>query len=194
MLECIITSKTKRDILTLFFLNPENEFYIREVCRRIIQEPNLVRKELKKFEKIGLLKMRKKGNSMYYSVNKQNIIYYEIKGLITKLGAYEDIMKKELKKYDEVKIAFVYGSFARGEERSNSDIDLMVVGNPDLNKFNKGIKKIENIFHRDINYSIYPKEEFIKKLGTGFLTHILKNKKIMVIGDENELEQLIKGK
>ncbi len=192
MLEALITSNTKRSLLALFFLSPEKEYYLREMAREIKQQPNLVSSELRKLEQSGLIKSRRKGNAIYYQVNKESPIYSELKSIITKAYAFYGVLKKMLLTYTSmIKFAFIYGSFARGEERQGSDIDLMVIGNPPLERFNHSINRVEKTLGRNINYTLFPIVEFIKKSKSGFIMHIIKEEKIMLIGDENELKSSI---
>jgi hypothetical protein len=46
MLEALISSRARVKLLTLFLLNPENEFYIREIVRMTGGNINAVRREL----------------------------------------------------------------------------------------------------------------------------------------------------
>lgn len=194
MLEAIITSKTKRDLFALLFLNPEKEYYLREISREITQNPSLISSELKKLESKGIVRCRRKGNVTYYSANKETPIYAELKSIMKKGYALAGVLKRMLSRHSSViDFAFVYGSYAREEERAGSDIDLMIIGDPPLKQFNAKVTQSERILGREINYSIFPSEEFIKKSKTGFIEHILKEKKIMLLGDEYELKRLATG-
>lgn len=194
MLEWLVTSKTRNDILVLLFTNPEKEFYLREISRKIGQQPSLVGSELRKLETAGLVGFRRAGRAFYYSPNRKSPIYNEVHGIVIKggllLGALRDMLSGERKKID---FAFVYGSFARGGEQRASDIDLMIIGEPDPGRIARAVSETEKKTGREINYSIFPKREFLRKLGTGFISHILKEEKIMIIGDEHELERFAAG-
>lgn len=194
MLEILITSKTRRDILILLILNPDKEYYLREISRKVLQQPNLVTNELRRLEGAGILKSRKSEASTYYSINKKNPIYNELKSIVVKAYAFDVVLKKMLLGWNRIHIAFVYGSFARGEEKATSDIDLMVVGDVPLEEFDKSVKLAEKVLGREINYNVFPVAEFAKKSDSSFIAHILKEKKIVIMGDENELERLVKGK
>ncbi len=189
MIENLITSKTKRDLLALVLLNPEKEYYLRQVSRSISQNPSLISSELKKLTAVGLINSRRHGSIIYYSVNKKSSIYPELKSIFVKMYAFSGIIKKALSVYgSRLKFAFIYGSYARGEERQGSDIDLMIIGNVPLEKLHISLVGAEKILGLDINYTLYPPKE-LKTTKNGFVLHILKEKKIMLFGDENELER-----
>lgn len=193
ILETLFTSKTKRDILVLLFLNPDREYYIRELARLLNQQPGLVRNELVKLEKAGLVRCRQKSNSIFYQVNKDCTIYPDLKKIIVKLFAFGSVLKKILS-FSQIKFAFVYGSFARGEERLGSDVDVMIIGTPPLEKLHNAVSIAEKQLNHEINYTVYPSEEFLQKAKGGFISHLLQEKKIMILGDEDELKRFVKGR
>ena len=85
--------------------------------------------------------------------------------------------------------AFIYGSFAKGEERGDSDIDLLIIGKINENKLIEELNKLEKKLQREINYTLYSKDEFEAKeeKGNSFILDTLQGKKIILIGNENEL-------
>jgi len=194
MLESIITSKAKRHLLALFFTNPKNSFYLREICRKIGGQTNEVSAELRKMEKAGILNSVRRANSLFYSANQSCPIYSELKSIIIKTEGLGTLLKDALGKKFAVKFAFIYGSYAKGEEREGSDIDIMVIGKINLEAVAPVIRDLEKQIGRDINCSIYPEEEFLESRGKGFIIDVLKGKKIMLIGGEDELERTFGGR
>jgi len=85
----------------------------------------------------------------------------------------------------------LFGSYAKGEEKADSDIDLMVIGNVNLDRFDSLISRLEKKFGRTINYVAYDYKEFLdkRKRKDGFIRDVLRDKKIMLRGDENELQK-----
>jgi predicted nucleotidyltransferase len=85
-------------------------------------------------------------------------------------------------------MAFVYGSFAKGEQNSFSDIDLLAVGTFNEDIFLREIERLEKSLNREINYKIYRRSEFEKlvKAKDPFLLGIIKETKIMLKGAEND--------
>ncbi len=75
-----------------------------------------------------------------------------------------EVLKKCLKKFE---VAFIYGSFARGEEKEESDIDLFVVGNISNRKSSARLSEDIKKVLREINFVVYNKEEFKKCLLKG---------------------------
>jgi predicted nucleotidyltransferase len=87
-----------------------------------------------------------------------------------------------------IQFAFVYGSFARREENSGSDIDLIVIGSVSLDEVLEQLAPVERILRRPVNPTVYSQKELKAKLQANnhFLKAIQKGKNTFLIGDEHE--------
>ncbi|MBU1487448.1 nucleotidyltransferase domain-containing protein [bacterium] len=189
MLKAFFTSKTKVKVLALFLTHPEEQFYVRQIERELKEPITAVRRELIKLEEVGFLNTFREGNLRYYRVNQKFPLYPELKNIILKTAGMGDLLRENLKKVGKIKQAFIYGSTALGEERKDSDIDLMIIGKVREDELNRLISQLEDRLAREINYSIFSPEEFrVRKLASDpFISHVLENKKVLLIGDEDEL-------
>jgi predicted nucleotidyltransferase len=182
MLEYLITSKTKRNLLKLFLTNPDGTFYVREIARLTNEPVNAVRRELDYLRKAGLLKSSSRGNQKYYSVIKEFPFYSELKKIIYATVALGDYLNVNLSDSRDIELAFIYGSVARNEETEKSDIDLFVVGKIGEDELHRSILKIENDIGRQVNYTLMDRKEFNnrREKGEPFIKRILEEPKIML--------------
>jgi predicted nucleotidyltransferase len=189
MLEGLISSKTKRKVLNLLFSNPDTRFYTRQLEKGLKEPVGAIRRELIKLERYGILSSEREANIKYYRVNKNCPIYPEIKRIILKTTAIGEHLKRLIENVPEVKYAFIYGSFASDEEAKDSDIDLMVIGDIDSVDLHTRVSEIEQEIGRNISYTLMSLEEFHRKERErdGLLGRIVKGKKIMLKGKEDEL-------
>ncbi len=185
----IAKSKTRQDLLALFFTNSSQKYYLRELERVLGYAASTIRRELLKFQKDGLLKTEKVGNLLYYSLNNAHPLFKELKSIVSKTIGVEGSLRHILLSLKGIKVAFIYGSFAKHKEQAASDIDLMIIGNPDTSDLNEKISVLERKLKREINPTIYSLKEYQakKKAKTEFLTELLKNPKIMLIDKTNDL-------
>ena len=192
MLEHLFTSKTRIKLLELMLFNQDREFHLREISRIIKTSPRYVSIELEKLEKINLVDMHKKGNLNIYSINKECIILNELKQIFLKTEYVGELLRAELE--GKVDYALIFGSFAKGEEKENSDIDLLIIGNIDEEKLLQIILKSEKKTSREVNYIHWDLKTFRDKGKTShYLLRDIKNKKfIMLVGDEKEFRKSIK--
>jgi len=185
----LIKSKLRSDLLRLYFTNPDKEYYLRELERIINFPVGNIRRELLKLEAKGLFTFRRQGNLVYYSLNKKYPLFKAFKTIIYKTIGLEGELKSALSGIKGIKIAFIYGSFAKGTERISSDIDLFIMGNINEEKLIREISKAEATLKREINYSLYsPKDlEKKKKEKDYFIKELIREPKIFLIGEENGL-------
>lgn len=123
-----------------------------------------IRRGLRKLKKINLIIETKRGKQKFYKINKKSPIFDELKRMFLKTVRVNEVLKKCLKKFE---VAFIYGSFARGEEKEESDIDLFVVGNISNRKSSARLSEDIKKVLREINFVVYNKEEFKKCLLKG---------------------------
>src|SRR4030042_1665824 len=191
MLESLYISKSKirQDLLALFFTNPSQKFYLRELQRQLGYSAGSIRRELLKFQKDNLFNTQLAGNLLYYTLNNKHPLFKELKMIVFKTVGVEGRLKNTLSSVHGIRVAFIYGSFAGKKEKGSSDIDLMIFGSPETSLLNEKIAELEKRLKREINPTIYSMEEYRakKKAKRGFIMELLKNPKIMVIGKEDDL-------
>jgi len=184
---------TRRKILSLFFNNPNKQFYFREVLKLTGTKQGAVQRELKLLTKAGILDLEARGNQTYYAVNKFHPIYPELSRIVLKTFGLVDILKDALSGFkDNIEVAVIYGSIASGEETDRSDIDLLVIGKISFNHLSVAMSKVEKETGREINPTVYPSKEFKEKAKqkNHFLKSVLKSKMIFLVGNENDLARL----
>lgn len=195
MLKKLFTSSTRVKLLKLFFMNREREFYLRELSRITGENPNSIKRELENLKSIGLITERKRGNQKLYRVNKLCPIHEELRKIVLKTVGIGEVLRENLVKFG-VKFALIYGSFAQGEEVKDSDIDLLIIGDVDEEELIKIIKKLEEELSREINYILWNRKEFRKRIKEKhhLLMDVIEKPFIMIIGDADEFRSAVKGK
>ena len=194
MLDKLFSSKTRVEILRLFLFNADNSFYQRQISNLTKQSIRGVQREVEKLHDIGFLEKSVSGNRVYYKVNRNNPIFEDLKSIFFKSLGIAEALKENLQG-KKIKIAFIYGSYARGQENLLSDIDLMVIGNISSKELSGLLSGPKTELMREINYAVFPLKEFINKVvqKDNFINSVLKDKKIFIIGSEDELKGLIKS-
>lgn len=185
MLKWLISSDARLKILSLLIFNSDREFYLREIVRMTGKNPNSVRIELNNLERAGIISSKVKGRFRYYSANKNSPVFTELRSLFLKTEGVAAAIRENLEKLGSVDFAFIYGSFARGEEKEKSDIDLIVIGKIDKNALIKIVSDLEKTLSRKINYVTMTVAEFGKRINSRdpFLTNVLKDNRIPILGE-----------
>lgn len=191
MIEKLFTSTTRTRILKLLLLNPDKEFHLRELAREIGITPVYVNKELQNLKDLNLVLCSRKGNLSIFQINRGSLIFPELKNIFLKTEIFVEIIKESVKKL-KIEFAFIYGSFAKGVESKESDIDLFVAGSIHEDELGRIIHEIEKRIKREVNYILWRVELFLRRAKKHhLLNEIAKNPVIMLVGDENELRTII---
>lgn len=182
-------TKNQTLILEIFFNDPEKSYYLRELSRITGKQPGVFQKDINTLVEKNILTSEKVANSRFFKLNKNYPLYSEFKSIFFKTTGAQGQLNSALSGIKNIKIAFIFGSFAKKDEDSLSDIDLMIIGNPDENLLIFEIIKIENKIGREINYHIFSIEEWVKKekQKDNFIKNVLSSPKIFLIGNENGL-------
>ena len=187
-----IISKNKADLLGLFFTNPERSFYIQEIGRILDKKPGTFQRTLNNLISEGILISEYKGNLRFITVNKNYPIYNELKNIIFKTVGIQGSIKQILREIGDIRIAFIYGSYAKSRENILSDVDLLIVGDPNEENLIKKLDSLEERLKRQINYKLYNFRDFKKEIKEKepFILGILKDKKVMLMGDKSDLQEV----
>jgi predicted nucleotidyltransferase len=182
-------------LLRLFYTNPDQEYYIQEIGRILDKKPGVFQRNLYDMEKEGILRSEYRANARYFRINKDYPLHNEFKSIVFKTVGVSGSIKEILENVGPIDFSFLYGSYAKGNETSLSDIDLVIIGSPDENKIIREFEKLEGTLKREINYKLYSLKEFQEAFihKDSFLLAILKDKKIMLIGEERGLRKIIEG-
>lgn len=168
MLDTLISSKTRINLLLKFFLNPDCTSYLRELAEEFKESTNGIRVELNKFEKAGMLSSSVEGNRKVFKANKNYPFYDEIRSTIMKYTGIGHLISELIKHLGQLEKVFLAGDYAKG--RQSDIIDVVLVG--DINQaFLIGmIAKAEKIVNKKIRYLIYSSKEFdLETMGNGML-------------------------
>lgn len=166
-----------------FLLNPDEEFFIRELTRILDEQINSLRRELENLESIGMLKSREKNRKKYYQINPHFSLLHELTSIVRKTSdEYQGFLKK-LSKIGNVDIAVLTGKFVD----TKSAVDLFVVG--DMSKKDLEDFLQEEFGGKEVSYSLMNREDFLYRitLKDNFVFGIFKDKDNIIL--KNKLKK-----
>lgn len=189
----VLFGQTHGGILGLLYGHPDQSFYVRQIARQVGISVGTVQRELEKLAQVGLIVRSESGNQVFYQANPNSPVFPEIRALVAKtVGAFR-VLRSALEPLSkQIAVAFVYGSMARQEEKAESDIDLMMVGEVSLDDVLAHLSGVESILARPVNPTVYTADEFRLKITSGnyFLNAVLQGKIVFLFGDEDELGKM----
>jgi hypothetical protein len=195
-------SKTRVRLLKLFFLDPKESFYVRELTRLTGLQINAVRRELANLIDIGIIRIddgrnRKlevealkngavhRGQSgverKYYTANPGFAVYNEMRKFFERLKTLsKEAFGKMVDAKGDVDLLVLTGIFLDNEEFA---VDVLLVGDMDPKVLGPMIKDLGTGYSRELNYTILSREEFLyrKEVVDKFLYTILDNERNIIL-------------
>jgi predicted nucleotidyltransferase len=189
LLSEILSSKVRAEIFRILFGINIVEVHMREIQRRSGFSIGTIQTELKKLFGLDLVKRRQDGNRIYFSANTIHPLYRDVRSMVLKTNGLAEILRQVLTQASEIQVAFVFGSIARNEEKADSDVDLLIIGDTGLREATKLLSGVSERIGREINPYVMKIEEFLKrkKAHEHFVTRVLAESKLYVIGNDNDL-------
>ncbi len=190
MYEKLNITENHLKVLSLFTRGFDKEYYIREVQRLLGISPRTAQLILDDLEKKTVLESDTRGKIRVYRIKKsesaknyllfteqyKKILFVKTRPLI------REIISKIIPFIDGIGV--IFGSYAKGIEKKDSDLDIFVIGKCDL----KEVKKISKIYGIDASIKLYPAKVFEKDMERDILIKEVMLDHIIIL----KLEKFIK--
>lgn len=185
-----LVSRVRVKLLKTFLSDPTEMYHVRGLVRKTGEEINAVRRELARLEEAGIVKKEPRGNRLYYWPRTDYPFYQELLALVAKTAGLGEAIVASKGKLGKISQVMFSGQFVKRKAREKSDqVDILIVGDVVLPELASLIRAEEKKRGKEINYTVMTKDEFTfrKKRRDPFLTEVLSQERVMIIGDEHEL-------
>jgi predicted nucleotidyltransferase len=182
--------KTRQGILAATLMQPQKAWYASELARRMGVPSSSLQRELRNLTTAGILNAHRQGRMTYFQANADSPFFPELRSLLTKTAGLVDVLAAALFPLrHRIQTAFVYGSMAAGKELSDSDVDLMIVGDISPTELAVPLRRATDLLGRPVNPTVYGLAEFDRKRAArdAFLTRVLDKPRLFVVGNANAL-------
>jgi predicted nucleotidyltransferase len=170
--------------LRTIFSEPGRGFGQRELARAAGVDPGNVSRLLKRWLEVGLVqRIQKDGLPRYYAT--KDPAFAPLVALMQQDSELIRTLRDFLASLDGVQVAVIFGSFARGEEAAESDVDVLVLGKLSELKVNTLLKPVGRKLGRPVHASVSTIEDFRNQIqaGESFAREIVQGPRIALIGD-----------
>jgi hypothetical protein len=195
MLEHLFGSKTRADMLRIFFRDPDKSLYVRELTRLLDTQINAIRREIDTLVSLQLIEEKdadltpslaagEAGASLrkYYTVNKNHIIYNELRALILRSQLVDEqaLLKELREKGGTIDLLLITGTFTADKQ---APVDMLIVGNVKPQRVAKSIENYETRFGSPIRYTTMTRQEFLdrRSMMDKFLFSIFEAEHIFIV-------------
>jgi uncharacterized protein len=187
--------RTRQAVLALLYGQTDRSFYTKQILDAVKIGRGTVQRELKNLTDAGIIVRELQGRQVYYRANERCPIFNDLKSIVRKTFGIADVLRHALAaKAKKIRVAFIFGSVARSADDRKSDIDVMVVGSISFGEVVGLLSSAEEQLAREISAVVYPVAELKQKVEANhyFVKNVLAGKKIFLVGDDNELDRLVK--
>lgn len=152
----------QQEILRLLFVKAGIALNQRQIANFLEVSPPAVMKALPDLEKESLIKIQQDKETKRWSIelNRDNYKVMQLKRADNLRQLYETGLIDFLEKEFAGATVILFGSYSRGEDIINSDIDIAVIGRKEKEI---NLKNFEKIFEREINLNFYDSFKDIHK-------------------------------
>jgi len=178
--------KTRRAVLAKLFLEPQREYRLRELARLTGVSSGTVQYELRQLAAAALVRRTQRNGLITYRANADSPIFAELRAIVEKTSGIGDLVRQALSPAaGRIRLAFIYGSIAKGINRARSDLDLLVVGTLSFGELVRSLQPVEEKIGREISPRLFSGTEFRRRLRRRdrFLTSIMQEPKIVLLGN-----------
>src|SRR5208282_2616216 len=179
-----LRSKARQQLLAYYFTNPTARHHLRDLAERLNIDPSNLSKELGRLEREGLFRSEVSGRQKYFQLNREYPLFSEVRSIVAKTIGAVPLLAQSLKKIEGIEEAYLYGSFARNQQDTASDIDVLVIGRPKGNVLAEVLQKLERQLGREINYTVLTRKELESRRDRkdAFLENVWHNKRVSLVG------------
>jgi predicted nucleotidyltransferase len=180
------TSEVRRRILQLFFLQPGRRAHVRQVARELGTVASVVGRELRRLEDASVLTSEVVGRGRIYRVNEGSAVARDAAALFAKTEGVEALLRAALIAVPGIEHAWIFGSYADRTERSDSDLDVMIVGTPGQAALSEVLMPLEDRLGRAIHTTTLSPDEFRRRRDRpGFISEVLARPRTPLIGEDD---------
>ena len=182
----VLFPRTRRNVLQQL-AESQDGLHLRELERRTGVNSRHLLRELRSLRDAGLLTATKVGNQIVYQLSPDCPIFEEIRSIVRKTIGLAKTLRESLEPLAaRIELAYVYGSFAEGKERPDSDVDLVIVGDVSLREISPLLAEARRLVHREISPTLYRSEEYAEALrdSDSFVRRVHDGPRIDLIGGD----------
>ncbi|GGZ10575.1 ArsR family transcriptional regulator [Pseudoduganella plicata] len=197
MIASALFTPAQQKLLGLMFVRVNEGFHLNEIMRLTGLGSASAQRELKRLHESGLIVSERIGNVRQFRPNKESLVYEELASIVKKTFGLVSVLNSALAPMRKsLNVAFVYGTTAKEQGASTDAIELLLIGeNTTYGELLSRLPVAERILRRKINPNLYSVPDFRRRLRErqGFILDVLNERKIFVLGDETDLDDIVKG-
>jgi predicted nucleotidyltransferase len=156
----VFRSPEQERILAELFVFADRPVSITDLAARSRTSLGGVHKEVERLEAAGLVRSETVGRSRLVRANVESPVYPDLRGLLVKTAGPARLLSDALAGIEGIEEAFIYGSWADPAVRDPADVDVLVIGRPDVGAVYDAASAVEDRIGRPVNVVVRSVEEW----------------------------------
>lgn len=180
----LFRSEMQVRLLALMLLQPERRWTLQDLAEALDAPQSSVHRELARAVAAGVIGRDDAARPHRFSAATDDAAYEPLADLLRRTVGVDSQLRDRLDRPD-VHAAVIYGSWAAGARRPDSDIDVLVVGDADLREVRRLVRPIGQETGRTVDVTVMRDDEFRRLLAdrSSFVRRVLEAPVISLIGD-----------
>lgn len=189
----LLGSEVRARVISHICAHPDGPIIAADLARELDSSATAVSRELARLCELGMLREGKPiGRARPYYLVEEFPLLPGLRSMCMYATGVVAALREAFADEEGIEVAFIFGSLARGDDRPDSDVDVIVVGEIDGMRLSEIVRQVERETRREIMQIQYSPEEFAAKAAAGhpFLSRVLADPRLFLKGDEDAIHEL----
>lgn len=180
----LFRSEMQLRMLALLLLQPERVWTLQGLVETLGAPQSSVHRELERAEAAGVIGRDATVRPHRFRAAVEDPLFEPIEMMLSRTVGVEAELRGILER-DDVDVALIFGSWAGGSRRPESDIDVLVVGDVDLRELRRRVRPVGESAGRRVDLTVLAADEFRRLVaeGSSFARSVMEGPTIALVGD-----------
>jgi predicted nucleotidyltransferase/predicted transcriptional regulator with HTH domain len=160
-------STIRRRILAILIDSSRERYHLREIARRANTSAGTAARELDRLGEARLVVSQREGNLRYFRVDTASPLYEPVRDLVRRTIGAPAVLRRHLGIVAGIESAVIFGSYADGRLKADSDIDILVVGKPNRDQLTEALEAASGELGREVNEVVMTRDELDRRRAAG---------------------------
>jgi len=153
-------SRIRQQILAILIDSPRERYHLREIARRAHTSAGTAARELERLSDASLVVSEREGRQRYFRVDTTSPLYEPVRDLVRRTIGAPAVLRRHLADVTGIERAMIFGSYADGRLKADSDIDVLIIGRPDRDTLTEALEAAAEELGRDVNEVVMTDTEY----------------------------------
>lgn len=189
----VLASPAFARLVLYFALHGDEPVHVRALQRHSGLSMSSLHRELQRLEVRGLVERMEDGGRVLYRTGETHDGWTGLRRVIRDFAHPAEVVEEAFAGVEGIEAAFVFGSFARGDARADSDVDVLVVADAATQgRLGREAAEASVLLGRPVEVRSYTRDKLERQIdaGNAVLRRILTGPKRWIVGGEDLLQMV----